>query len=59
MSMIRCSKCSLVVDSDDDPEMFVEVITFGDDGATETVVMCETCREKEEAEALEEMGVDL
>ena len=44
MNMIRCDKCSLVVDSDDAPECFCEVITYGDDGATETVVMCETCR---------------
>jgi hypothetical protein len=47
MSMIRCDRCSRLIDSDDDPECFVQVIDHGDDGATKDAVLCEPCREKQ------------
>ncbi len=60
MSMERCSRCSRAIDTDQDCECVVQVIAFGDDGAFDDVIMCELCREeKDEAEALEEIGVDL
>lgn len=40
MSMIRCDRCAQIIDSDDDPECFVENpgCRYGDR------VICEACR---------------
>jgi|GEM_PF-5740201 len=52
MSMIRCDHCPALIDSDDDPDCFVEVGNMR--RLSETIVMCEPCRdrwrEKREAE---------
>lgn len=45
MSMIRCQNCEHLIDSDDDPSCFCEVMDYGDDGATKTRVLCEPCRD--------------
>ena len=47
MSMCVCYRCSAYIDSDDDPECFVQVLDYGDDGATKDAVLCEPCREKQ------------
>ena len=39
MSMIACDKCGFLIDSDDDPNCFVED-ELGDD-----IVLCERCRD--------------
>lgn len=45
MSMIRCDRCSRLIDSDDDPECFVEV--DNDEGiASYLGAFCEWCRDK-------------
>lgn len=46
MSMCRCAKCENLIDSDYDPECFVEYGELGDDRFKEVVELCETCREK-------------
>lgn len=53
MSMIRCEQCERLIDSDDDPECFVE--NPGLPGAMGDEVLCEWCREKRylENEAME------
>lgn len=48
MSMIRCEKCSFNIDSDDDPECFVE--NPGLPGTMGDEVLCERCREDRLAE---------
>jgi hypothetical protein len=45
MSVIRCDKCSRLIDSDEDLECFIQVIY---DGATWDAVRCEVCRDREE-----------
>jgi hypothetical protein len=47
MSIIRCDRCSRLIDSDYDLECFCEVMDYGDDGATKTRVLCEPCRDDE------------
>lgn len=47
MSIIRCDRCSRLIDSDFDAECFVQVMDYGDDGATKDAVLCEPCREKQ------------
>ena len=38
MSMIRCDECERLIDSDDDPDCFI------DTSPTTTVSLCERCR---------------
>ena len=45
MSMIRCELCSRLIDSDDDPECFVEEFWTGTTPERDGV-LCEPCREK-------------
>lgn len=48
MSMIACDRCPTIINSDDDPTCFVET---GDMRRMhKTIVLCERCREKREAE---------
>ena len=44
MSMIRCERCPTLIDSDDDPDCFVSI------NDNDSIVMCEPCRDKHEAE---------
>lgn len=48
MSIDRCGKCSALVDTDDEPESYVEVGNMR--SQTETVCMCRNCREWHEDE---------
>lgn len=50
MSFMRCAHCDDLVNTDNEPEAFVEVIDFGDDGATRTVCLCTACRNELELE---------
>lgn len=47
MSMCQCEKCDAYIDSDDDPDCFIEDLTgyLGRDR-----IICETCRESEDDE---------
>ena len=45
MSMDRCSSCERVIDSDDDPDCYV------DTSPTTTVCRCEWCRDDAEEDA--------
>lgn len=47
MSVCRCDKCSDLIDSDNDPDCFIEDLTghLGRDR-----IICETCRESEDDE---------
>jgi hypothetical protein len=47
MSMILCDRCNMVIDSDDDPDCFVE--TGNQRRLHETTILCETCRDKRQA----------
>lgn len=42
MSMIKCDSCQSIIDSDDDPDCFIET-KYGDK------VSCQWCRGKDEA----------
>ncbi len=44
MSMIRCDRCDTMIDSDDDPECFVEA----DKIDKRDHVWCESCRDADE-----------
>ena len=44
MSMIRCDGCDRIIDSDDDPDCFVEVGNMRRMNFTK--VMCERCRDE-------------
>ena len=44
MSMCICSECSRLIDSDDDPDVFVEVGNMR--RLHTTKIMCEPCRER-------------
>ena len=46
MSMVICEKCDRLIDSDDDPDCFVE--TGNMRRLHQTVVMCEPCRDYDE-----------
>lgn len=48
MSVDRCSRCSDLVDTDDEPEAYVEVGNMRTQ--TQTVCMCRNCRERHEEE---------
>lgn len=48
MSMIACSECRRLVNTDDDPDCFVEVGNMR--RLTSTIVLCEPCREEHQAE---------
>jgi hypothetical protein len=48
MSMILCESCDRLIDSDDDPDCFVEVGNMR--RMTSTMVLCEPCRERMEDE---------
>ncbi len=43
MSMIYCQGCTLLIDSDNDPECFVEENPYYETAST---VLCEGCREQ-------------
>lgn len=64
MSMIRCEGCSRSIDSDDDPDCFVEHPAHPINGAPD-IVLCEPCRDRREqepdgpAEAIEAIRDDL
>lgn len=49
MSIDRCADCGRFVDTDDEPEAYIDAPGFG--GAPETICCCEPCRDKREAEA--------
>lgn len=49
MSMIMCTRCDFLIDSDDDPDCFIHI----DDKPTEHV-WCEACREELDAEQEDE-----
>jgi hypothetical protein len=49
MSMCRCDGCSRIIDSDDDPECFVEVGNMR--RLHDTIILCEPCREDREERA--------
>lgn len=44
MSMVMCESCDRPIDSDDDPECFVEVGNMR--RLHQTKVLCEPCRER-------------
>jgi len=44
MSMIRCTNCAALIDSDDDPDCFIPPDKIDKRGH----VWCETCRDREE-----------
>lgn len=44
MSMCRCDSCSRPIDSDDDPDCFI------DTSPTTTACLCQGCREENEEE---------
>lgn len=46
MSVDRCSKCGALVDTDDEPEAYVEVGNMR--SQTSTICLCQTCRERYE-----------
>ena len=46
MSMCVCQQCDAYIDSDDDPDCFVEVGNMRK--LNQTIVLCEICREKRE-----------
>lgn len=48
MSVLRCTRCSALIDSDDDPACFVE--NPGLPGSMGDQVLCEPCRDREESE---------
>lgn len=51
MSMVRCEECERFIDSDEDPECFVEVGNMK--RLHKEIILCEPCRERrwEEYEA--------
>ncbi len=51
MSMIRCEGCSELIDSDDDPECFVEVGNMRH--LHKEIILCEPCRDRFHDEATE------
>lgn len=48
MSIDRCADCGRFVDTDDEPEAYIDVPGFG--GDPETICCCEPCRDKREVE---------
>ena len=50
MSMINCGNCGRAIDSDDDPECFIEVGNMR--SQHKTIVRCEPCREEDEADRI-------
>ena len=46
MSMVTCDECGEFIDSDDDPDCFVEVQRLN----MQEKVWCETCREEQDDE---------
>jgi hypothetical protein len=48
MSMIKCAGCDAMIDSDDDPDCFVEVGNMR--RLHRTIAFCEPCRERREEE---------
>ena len=49
MSMCICKECFAYIDSDDDPECFVEVGNMR--RMNWTIILCDRCREEREMEA--------
>lgn len=45
MSCVRCQKCRDIVDSDYDPDCFIELPKLPDERWAQTIELCETCRE--------------
>ena len=41
MSLISCDDCTSIIDSDEDPDCFLEVGKYPED-----IVLCQWCREK-------------
>lgn len=48
MSVVICQRCDALIDSDDDPDCFVE--TGNMRRLHETTILCEPCRERREEE---------
>ena len=48
MSMCTCERCDRMIDSDDDPDCFVEVGNMR--RLHSTIVLCEWCRDDREAQ---------
>lgn len=44
MSLLHCERCAGLIDTDDDPECFVEI------GHEEEICLCERCRQRHEDE---------
>lgn len=55
MSMVTCFDCSTPIDSDDDPECFVEVGNMR--RLHQTMVLCENCRGRREDQIEYEMSI--
>jgi len=49
MSWVTCQDCGMFVNSDDDPDVFLEITDMKRLHKTE--IVCEHCREEREAEA--------
>jgi len=51
MSMCICKYCDAYIDSDDDPECFVEVGNMR--RLNETIIVCEACRDRDERDRID------
>ena len=52
MSMVMCSRCDALIDSDDDPECFVEIGNMR--RLHKTIVLCESCRDRDERDRIDD-----
>lgn len=50
MSMVNCTRCDRYIDSDDDPDCFVDDPRHSLKGNVE-IILCEPCRDKAADEA--------
>lgn len=55
MSMVICSDCDAPVDSDNDPDCFVEIGNMR--RQTQTIALCENCRGRREDQLEYEMSI--
>lgn len=56
MSMCICSSCDAPIDSDDDPDCFIEVGNLR--RFHKTIILCESCRGRREEELEAEQARD-
>lgn len=61
MSMCVCKKCETFIDSDYDCDCFIELPKLPDEHWSQTIELCESCREKyvDEDGHYCEIGVDI